>query len=60
MKDIRSGEPVVVGELTIAPRERVELHRVSNEKGWFVYLSKSPAGITVDSSGETWDFDLEG
>ena len=37
MKDIRSGEPVVVGEVTITPLERVERYRVSNEKGFFVF-----------------------
>lgn len=50
MNDVRSGEPVVVGEVTITPIERVNRYRVSNEKGFFVYLSKRPAGITVNSS----------
>ena len=58
MKDVRSGEPVVVGEVTITPLERVERYRVNNEKGFFVYLSKRPTGITVDSSEGSWDFDL--
>ena len=59
MKDVRSGEPVVVGEVTITPLERVERYRVSIEKGFFVYLSKRPSGITVVSSEGSWDFDLD-
>jgi hypothetical protein len=57
MKNVRRGEPVVVGEITITPLERVERYRVNNEKGFFVYLSKRTAGITVDSSKGSWDFD---
>ena len=59
MNDVRNGEPVVVGEVTITPMERVNRYRVRNEKGFFVYLSKRPAGITVNSSQGSWDFDLE-
>ena len=59
MKDVHWGEPVVAGGVTITPLERVEQYRVSIEKGFFVYLSKRPAGITVVSSEGTWDFDLD-
>ena len=59
MKDVRTGEPVVIGEVTITPMERIERYRVSNEKGTFVYVSKTPAAITVASSQGSWDFDLE-
>ena len=59
MKEVLSGEPVVVGEVTITPLERVERYRVSNQKGFFIYLSKRPAGVTVTSSQGSWDFDLE-
>ena len=58
MKDIRRGKPVVVGEVTITPLEQVARYRLINEKGFFIYLSKRPARITVDSPEGSWDFDL--
>ena len=60
MKDVRSGKPVVVGDVTITPLEQVERYRVINEKGFFIYLSKRPTGITVNSPAGSWDFDLRG
>ena len=59
MNEVRSGEPVVVGEVTITPLERVEWYRASNGKGFFVYLSKRPVRVTVDSSDGSWIFELE-
>ena len=59
MTDVGSGEPFVVGDVTITPLERVERYRESNKKGFFFYYSKRPAGITVNSPQGSWDFDLE-
>ncbi len=59
MNEDRRGEPVVVGEVTITPLERVERYSESNGKGFFFYYSKRPVGVTVDSPAGSWDLDLE-
>ncbi len=59
MNEVRSGEPVAVGEVTITLLERVERYRVSNGKGFFIYFSKRPVRVTVHSPQGSWDFDLE-
>ena len=60
MNKVHSGEPRVVGEVTITPMERVEGYRTSGKTGLFVYLSKKPVRVTVDSPEGSWEFDLEG
>ena len=60
MNDVRSGEPVVVGGVTITPLERVEWYRTSSKRGFFAYLSKKPVKVSVDSPEGRWDFELEG
>ena len=59
MKKVHSGEPLVVGEVSITPLERVEEYRTSGKRGFFVYVSKKPVRVTVDSPEGSWDFDLE-
>lgn len=59
MNKIHSGEPLVVGEVTITPMERVERYRKSGKRGLFVYFSKLPVRVTVDSPQGSWDFELE-
>ncbi len=59
MNEVRSGKPVVVGEVTITPLERVERYRVSDGRGFFIYFSKRPVGITVNSPQGSWDFEIE-
>lgn len=59
MNKVYSGEPLLVGELTITPMERVETHRTSGKGAFFVYFSKKPVRVTVDSPEGSWDFDLE-
>ncbi len=59
MNEVRRGDPLKVGEVTITPLERVERHRVSDGKGFFIYLSKRAVGVTVDSPQVSWDLDLE-
>ena len=59
MNKIHSGEPLVVGEVTITPIERVERYRTSGKTGFFVYFSKKPVRVTVDSPEGSLDFDLE-
>ena len=59
MNKVDSGEPLVVGEVTITPVDRVERYRTSSKTGFFLYLSKKPIRVTVDSPEGSWDFDLE-
>ncbi len=59
MNKIHSGEPLVVGEVTVTPVEGVERYRTSGKRGFFVYFSKKPVRVTVDSPEGSWDFDLE-
>ncbi len=59
MNKVHSGEPLVVGAVTITPIERVERYRTSGNGGFFVYFSKKPVRVTVESPDGSWDFDLE-
>ena len=58
MNTVHSDEPLVIGEVTITPIERIEWHRTSGKRGCFVYFSKKPVRVTVDSPEGSWDFDL--
>ena len=49
MKEVRPGQPIVVGEMTITPLERVESYHDSGRKGFWVYVYKEPVGIVIDS-----------
>ncbi len=59
MNKVHVGEPLVAGEVTITPMERVEKCRTSGKRGFFVHFSKKPVRVTVDSPEGSWDFDLE-
>ena len=59
MKEVHSGEPLVIGEVTITPVERVESYRTSGNRGFIAYFSKKPVRVTVDSPEGSWEFDLE-
>ena len=59
MNKVQSGVPLVVGEVTITPVERVERRHTIDERGLFVSFSKKPVGVTVDSPVGSWVFDLE-
>jgi len=59
MNKVRRGAPLVVGEVTITPMERVEGYRMTGKSGFFVYFSKKPVRVTVDSPAGKWVFDLE-
>ncbi len=48
MNKVHVGEPLVAGEVTITPMERVERYRTSGKRGFFVYFSKKPVRVTVD------------
>lgn len=49
IEDVRTGQPVVVGELTITPVERVRVYRGAGHTGIWVYAYKEPVSIIIDS-----------
>ncbi|MDA1128402.1 MAG: hypothetical protein O2913_06870 [Chloroflexi bacterium] len=48
-EEVRTGQPVVIGELTITPTERVRVHRGAGRLGIWVYVYKEPVSIVIDS-----------
>jgi len=60
MNKVHSGEPLVVGEVTITAIERVERYPTGGKSGFFIYFSKKAVRVTVDSPEGSWDFELEG
>lgn len=60
MKEVRAGRPIIVGEVTIIPLERVSVYH-SGEKGrLLVRISKEPVGIVVSSPQGKWAVDIYG
>ena len=60
MKEIRVGRPVIVGEVTIVPLERVSVYHDSGEDRLSVYISKEPVGIMISSPQGKWAVDMCG
>ena len=58
IEDVLTGQPVVVGELTITPVERVRVYRGTGHMGFWVYASKVPVSIIIDSPGGHRTIDL--
>ncbi len=46
---VRTGQPVVIGKLTITPIERVRVNSGTGSMGFWVYAYKEPVGIVIDS-----------
>ncbi len=49
MEEVRTGQPVVIGELTITPIERVRVYSGTDGAGFWVYAYKEPVSIIIDS-----------
>ena len=47
--EVRTGQPVVVGELIITPIERVRVDRGAGRMGIWVHAFKEPVSIVIDS-----------
>ena len=60
MEEVRSGQPIVIGDLTITPIERVQVHSGTGGMGFWVYSCKEPVGIVVDSPDGQRSIDLIG
>lgn len=59
MSKVHSSEPLLVGNVTITAMERVDRYVTSGNEGSFVFFSKRPVGVTVESPDGSWDFDFE-
>ena len=60
MSEVRVGEPVVIGEVTIVPLERVSVYRDSGKNRLSVYISKEPVGVMISSPEGKWAVDIYG
>ena len=58
MEEVRTGQPVVVGELTITPIENVRVYRGTDGTGSWVYAYKEPVSIIIDSPDGQRTIDL--
>jgi len=60
MEDVRAGQLVVIGDLTIPPIERVRIYSGTGGIGFWVHAYKEPIGIVVDSPDGQRNIDLIG
>ena len=58
IEEVRTGQPLVIGELTITPIERVQVHSGTGGMGFWVYAYKEPVGIVIDSPDGQRSIDL--
>ncbi len=58
MKRVRPGQPIVVGEITITPLERIVEDHGCGKSGFWAYGYKEPVSIVVDSPDGSWTIDL--
>ena len=54
MKELRVGAPISIGDLTLTPLERVELHCDAWAEGAIVWASKAPVAVLL--SGPSGNF----
>ena len=59
MNKVHRSELLVVGNVTITAVERVERYVMSGNEGCFVFFSKRPVGVTLESPDGSCDFDWE-
>ena len=60
IEEVKAGQPITVGELTLVPIERTSVSCVSVEGGAVFRGSKSLAGIVVASGRDRHAIDLTG
>ena len=60
MKEIRVGRPVIIGEVTIVPLERVSVYHGSRKGGLSLYISKEPIGVVISSAQGKQAFNMSG
>ena len=58
MEEVRTGQPVVIGALTITPIENVRVYRGTDGTGSWVYAYKEPVSIIIDSPDGQRTIDL--
>ena len=58
MEEVCTGQPVVIGELTITPIEKVRVYRGAGRMGIWVYAYKEPVSIVIDSPDGQRTIDL--
>ncbi len=60
MKETRAGRPIIVGEITIIPLERLSVYHDGRKGGLLIYASKEPIGIVIVSPQGTAAIDMCG
>ena len=60
MQRVQVGTPIVIGDVTITPVEKLSLNRSSGKSWSLAYLVKSPVGVIVDSPGGRQAFGVDG
>ena len=60
MKQVQFSAPILIGDITIRPMERVQVHRTDTGTGFYVYASREPVGILIETPERKWALDLEG
>ena len=60
MKEVRVGRPIIVGEMTIVPLERVSVYHDSKRGRFWAYTSKESIGIVISSPQGKWAVDICG
>ena len=58
MKEDRIGSPIIVGDITVIPLEKVSLYHVNTKEGFTMYFSKEPVGIAISSPQRKWAIDI--
>ena len=60
MKEVHVGRPIIVGETTIIPLERVRVSHSTEKGGLSAYISKEPIGIVISTPQGKWAVDICG
>ena len=60
MKEISVGTPVIVGEVTIIPLEKMTEYHNHDKHMFSVYVYKEPVGVVISSKQEKRAIDIEG
>ena len=60
MKEVQFSAPILIGDITIRPMERIRVDRTDTGTGFYFYACREPVGILIETPEHKWALDLEG
>ncbi len=60
MKEVQFSAPILIGDITIRPMERIRVDHTDTGTGFYFYACREPVGILIETPEHKWALDPEG